>query len=56
LHDRRERAGTGRPVQPRQQGLPALALVFDILDPDFGPGFSFEYGSHESLPQIAAGL
>jgi hypothetical protein len=36
--------------------LPALALVFDILDPDVGPGFGFENGSHESLPQIDAGL
>ena len=41
-------SGAGRAVEPRQQRLPALALVFDILDPH--PGTPRVFGFERRAP------
>ena len=56
LHNGRKRAGAGGPVNPRQQGLATLALIFDILDPDLRPGLGFDNRGHGAPPAIAGGL
>ena len=54
LHRRRVRSGAGRAIEPREQRVAALALVFDIFDTHPGSGvracFGFERRRHVFSP------
>ncbi len=60
LQHRRIRTGASGAIDARQQCPPALALVFDIVDPDVRARpraqFGYERRGHRSLPHGDAKL